>query len=119
MTVMRCSKDGAKGYKWGDGVCFIGPDAKQRAFAVGRALAVQKSDSGTIQSEIEDHVSSMDTLQVLSALELMDPFGQPLDTPTKYPLVRKFVDSMEEGSVEMQTNLRLIEESPDQELRVV
>ncbi|MCK4788808.1 MAG: DUF2213 domain-containing protein, partial [Desulfobacteraceae bacterium] len=42
MPLMEC---GEGGYKWGEsGVCFTGPDAKEKALAVGRA--VQANDSG-------------------------------------------------------------------------
>jgi len=43
MPVMRCQKDGQDGYKWGpEGVCFVGPDAEEKAAEVGRAI---KADS--------------------------------------------------------------------------
>ena len=32
MPIMRCEKDGVKGWKYGEsGTCYIGPDAKKKA----------------------------------------------------------------------------------------
>lgn len=42
---MQCEKDGQKGYKWGEnGVCFVGPDAEEKAIAVGRAIHAGNQD---------------------------------------------------------------------------
>lgn len=44
MPVQLCSKDGQTGYKWGgSGVCYVGPGAKDKAAAVGRAITADKS----------------------------------------------------------------------------
>lgn len=46
MPVMRCQKDGVRGWKWGrQGVCFTGPDARSRAAAVGRAVHARVAES--------------------------------------------------------------------------
>jgi len=46
MPVMKCQKDGKPGWKWGQsGVCFTGPNARNRALAVGRAIAAQGGKS--------------------------------------------------------------------------
>lgn len=39
MPVMRCSRDGLSGFKWGpNGYCYIGPNARARAERQGRAI---------------------------------------------------------------------------------
>ena len=39
MPAMKCRRDGKPGWKWGqNGYCFIGPGAKEKAEAVGRAI---------------------------------------------------------------------------------
>lgn len=44
MPVMPCQKNNKPGHKWGNaGVCFTGSDSRQRALAVGRAIAATKA----------------------------------------------------------------------------
>lgn len=44
MPIMSCQKDGKNGWKWGEqGVCFIGPDGRAKAEAVGRAIEANKN----------------------------------------------------------------------------
>lgn len=39
MPIMRCTKAGLSGYKYGkDGKCYTGKDAKKKAAAQGRAI---------------------------------------------------------------------------------
>ncbi|MBD3387601.1 MAG: hypothetical protein GF414_01545 [Candidatus Altiarchaeales archaeon] len=41
MPAQRCSKGGRQGWRWGDkGVCYVGPDAKERAIKVGYAIGL-------------------------------------------------------------------------------
>ena len=52
MPVMKCQKNGKPGYKWGQsGVCFLGPNARARALAVGRAIAANKDRSDTMERQ--------------------------------------------------------------------
>ncbi len=62
MPVMRCTKDGKSGHKWGpNGVCFIGDDSEAKAAEVGRAinadsLTEYREDIGSdIQSRLDDN----------------------------------------------------------------
>jgi hypothetical protein len=44
MPVMRCTKNGKKGWKCGkSGTCYIGPDARSKAARQGRAIEASKS----------------------------------------------------------------------------
>ena len=39
MPIMKCTKNGKSGYKWGRmGACFVGPEGKQKAEAQARAI---------------------------------------------------------------------------------
>lgn len=43
MPLIKCSKDGQDGWQWGkSGVCYIGPDAKEKALEQGRAIEASK-----------------------------------------------------------------------------
>ena len=43
MPLMRCTKNGKRGYKWGrDGICYLGSDAKEKALRQGRAIEANK-----------------------------------------------------------------------------
>lgn len=43
MPIKPCTRNGKKGYKWGDeGKCYIGKDAKRRAKQQGAAINAQK-----------------------------------------------------------------------------
>lgn len=43
MPVMRCQKNGKRGYKWGkEGTCYIGSVAKAKAERQGRAIEASK-----------------------------------------------------------------------------
>lgn len=45
MPAELCQSEGRIGWKWGgEGVCFVGPDAKARAEEVGRAIAARRAD---------------------------------------------------------------------------
>lgn len=45
MPVMKCTKNGQSGHKWGDsGVCFFGSDSEKKAASVGAAIHAQKDD---------------------------------------------------------------------------
>ena len=45
MPVMECQKDGKPGHKWGEsGVCFIGPDSRAKAMAVGIAIRIKEEN---------------------------------------------------------------------------
>ena len=49
MPLKRCTKDGKSGWKYGDqGVCYVGPDAKEKA--IRQAIAISKSipDEGLV-----------------------------------------------------------------------
>lgn len=72
MPVTKCTKNGKDGYKWGDqGVCFTGPDAEQRAAAVGRAIKAQDStvlyDKASVLKATVDEVSGFLTAPVVLA----------------------------------------------------
>ena len=44
MPLKQCTKDGKKGFKWGDnGVCYIGPGARAKALKQGRAIEMSKA----------------------------------------------------------------------------
>lgn len=44
MPVLSCQKNNKPGHKWGKaGVCFTGPDSRERALAVGRAIAAKEA----------------------------------------------------------------------------
>jgi len=46
MPVTECQKDGESGHKWGEeGVCFIGPDSRERAAEVGRAIHARQNQN--------------------------------------------------------------------------
>lgn len=45
MPVMKCSKSGQSGHKWGEaGVCFVGSDSEEKAKQVGRAIQAGRND---------------------------------------------------------------------------
>jgi hypothetical protein len=47
MPLKRCTKDGQQGWKWGDqGVCYIGPGAREKALKQGRAIEAQQRKDG-------------------------------------------------------------------------
>ena len=44
MPVKRCTKNGKKGWKWGDkGKCYTGKDAKAKAAKQGRAIKASQN----------------------------------------------------------------------------
>lgn len=44
MPVQRCTKDGKKGWKWGEqGTCYTGSGAKEKAAEQGRAIQASKA----------------------------------------------------------------------------
>jgi hypothetical protein len=54
MPLMQCTKDGQKGYKWGQsGTCYVGPDAKEKALEQGRAIEASKSEETTDEKPFE------------------------------------------------------------------
>lgn len=43
MPLMKCTKDGEEGWKWGQGgICYIGEDAKEKALEQGKAIEASK-----------------------------------------------------------------------------
>lgn len=52
MPLMKCSKDGKSGWKFGDsGHCYIGPGAKKQAARQGAAIEISKKQRGEASSE--------------------------------------------------------------------
>lgn len=46
MPIMKCSKDGKSGYKYGEtGTCYTGPGAMEKAKKQGRAIEANKHKS--------------------------------------------------------------------------
>ena len=44
MPLMRCMKNGKRGWKWGNnGVCYTGNGAREKALKQGRAIHVSKN----------------------------------------------------------------------------
>lgn len=49
MPLMKCTKDGKSGYKFGDeGHCYTGPNAKANAAKQGRAIEMSKHAKGEL-----------------------------------------------------------------------
>jgi hypothetical protein len=45
MPLMRCQKNGRKGWKWGtNGTCYIGQGAREKAAKQGRAIKVSQGN---------------------------------------------------------------------------
>lgn len=45
MPVIRCVKNGKKGWKWGnEGFCYTGSEAKEKAIAQGIAIILNKKE---------------------------------------------------------------------------
>lgn len=60
MPVMTCMKDGVAGYKWGEGgVCFPGPQGKDKAIAVGRAIEAQKNENSCETENAWDRLGAL------------------------------------------------------------
>lgn len=72
MPIVKCSKDGISGYKWGeDGHCFIGENAKTQAENQGRALMSQKFEDVLIfDSAGRTVISCRDGFQEYYGIEL-------------------------------------------------
>lgn len=52
MPLMRCTKDGKKGWKWGtEGACYLGPGGREKAKRQGRAIERSKNMSGEKSTE--------------------------------------------------------------------
>lgn len=44
MPVIRCQKNGERGWKWGEsGTCYVGPGAREKAAKQGRAIEADKA----------------------------------------------------------------------------
>lgn len=42
MPVKRCTKNGMRGWKWGNQKCYTGPGAKEKAETQGRAIHIAR-----------------------------------------------------------------------------
>ena len=52
MPLMRCVKQGRKGYKFGEGgFCFVGTNSREKAEAQGRAIQANKNDAKVLRRE--------------------------------------------------------------------
>lgn len=61
---MKCQKDGKPGWKWGEhGVCFIGPNGRSRAAAVGRAIHAQRDKSAMNTMETKNFGGQIDEIK--------------------------------------------------------
>ena len=65
MPIMKCSKDGQSGYKWGDGGnCITGKDAKNIVIKMGLAINYKKhgKEGGKKFSEEMKHSKGQDSI---------------------------------------------------------
>ena len=52
MPLLRCSKDGQRGWKWGEGgACFVGPNAREKALEQGRVVEARQSQTKSKDGE--------------------------------------------------------------------
>lgn len=67
MPIMRCTRDGMSGFKWGpNGYCYIGPGARARAERQGRAILAsggkqrfEPPPAGDAPEEVQDILSTV------------------------------------------------------------
>jgi len=60
MPIQRCTIRGKKGFKFGSGVCYTGPDGHDRARQQGIAVMTRKAEveGATTKAEIEAYIAA-------------------------------------------------------------
>ena len=121
MPLMEC---GEGGYKWGDGgVCFTGPDAKERAAAVGRAIAANDTgilyDAGILANgKVDDTTGFLTTPVALARVGVQEYLGFELGLVDrafeKVGVFRSPQEVFSPQSVQSFTNLVVTDDHPDE-----
>ena len=85
MTVQVCESEDGSGFRWEQGSCFIGKDARGRAAAVGLAMAAKGGEpSESLQKAAEEFIASLSPLEVLQVL-VPDSTIVPIHKTVEYP----------------------------------
>ena len=85
MTVQACENEKYSGFRWEQGVCFVGKDARARAAAVGLAMAAEGGDpSEELQKAAEEFITSLSQLEVLRVL-VPDSTIVPIHKTVEFP----------------------------------
>lgn len=101
MPLKRCSRDGRRGWKWGDaGKCYIGPGARSRALRQGRAIEASKFGKATIAEE-----QRLDGLRMIALLDRADArmrrrFLQLVDGAATVQSLEAIADLLEAGRID-------------------
>lgn len=63
MPLMKCSKNGKSGWKWGDsGTCYVGPNGRKKALQQGAAIEISKKKRGKA-FEMNDEIKAVLPIQ--------------------------------------------------------
>ena len=127
MSVMKCIKNGEKGYKWGEtGVCFIGSEAKQKAAEVGKAVHAQSKDSNilnvhdtaiALQGKIDNTTGFLTAPVVLARTGVQYYLGFELGIQDRMTemigVLRPSEEVFNEKSIKSFTNLPVCDDHPN------